>query len=96
MDHGNRSTAPHLKLRTVDHATGMPVFIAQGMIDNTVVPPITFACAKRLCANGRLVGLTRRRGIMHGTVSMKSARDFVAWMLDRIAGLLAPGDCEKR
>jgi acetyl esterase/lipase len=73
----------------------MPVFIAQGMMDDTVVPSVTLAYQKRLCANGSLVSLTRLPEVGHGTVAMKSAGDAVAWMSDRFAGLPAPSDCEK-
>jgi acetyl esterase/lipase len=71
----------------------VPVYIAQGMMDDTVVPSVTFGYAKRLCANGSLVSLTRLPDVGHGTVAMKSARDAVAWMSDRFAGLPAPSDC---
>jgi hypothetical protein len=64
----------------------MPVFIAQGMMDDTVVPSVTLAYEKRLCANGSLVSLMRLSDVGHGTVAMKSARDAVAWMSDRLAG----------
>ena len=74
----------------------VPVYIAQGMMDDAVVPSVTFGYAKRLCANGSLVSLTRLPDVGHGTVAMKSACDVVAWMSDRFAGLPAPSDCEKR
>jgi acetyl esterase/lipase len=74
---------------------GMPVFIAQGMTDGTVVPSVTLAYEKRLCANGSLVSLMRLPDVGHGTVAMKSARDAVAWISDRFAGQPAPSACEK-
>jgi acetyl esterase/lipase len=73
-----------------------PVFIAQGMMDDTVVPSVTLAYQKRLCANGSLVSLMRLPDVGHGTVAMKSARDAVAWISDRFAGLPAPSDCNKQ
>jgi acetyl esterase/lipase len=74
---------------------GMPVFIAQGMTDDTVVPSVTLAYEKRLCANGSLVSLMRLPDVGHGTVAMKSARNAVAWISDRFAGQPAPSACEK-
>jgi hypothetical protein len=73
----------------------MPVFIAQGMMDNTVVPSVTLAYQKRLCANGSLVSLMRLPDVGHGAIAMKSAREAVAWMSDRLAGQPAPSACDE-
>jgi len=74
----------------------IPVFIAQGMMDDTVVPSVTLAYQKRLCANGNLVSLMHLPDVGHGAVALKSARDAVAWMSDRFAGQPAPSACEKQ
>jgi acetyl esterase/lipase len=74
---------------------GLPVFIAQGMADDTVVPSVTIAYAKRLCDNGSPVSLARLPGVGHGMVAVKSSLDAIAWISDRFAGRPAPSDCEK-
>jgi hypothetical protein len=65
-------------------------------MDDTVMPSVTLAHQKRLCANGSLVSLTRLPDVGHGTVAMKSAHDAVAWISDRFAGFPAPTDGDKQ
>jgi acetyl esterase/lipase len=75
---------------------GLPVFLVQGMTDDTVEPAVTIAYAKRLCANGTRVSLERLPGVGHGMVAVKSSLDAIAWISDRFAGRAAPSDCEKQ
>jgi len=71
----------------------IPVFLAQGLKDKTVDPPVTFAYAKRLCAAGSRVAVMKLPDAGHAFVARDSAREAAAWIADRFAGAPAPSTC---
>jgi acetyl esterase/lipase len=71
----------------------LPVFLAQGTIDELVRPQVTWTYKDRLCSAGSKVRLVMLRGVGHGLAAAKSADAAVAWMADRFAGRPAPSDC---
>jgi acetyl esterase/lipase len=71
---------------------GMPVFLAQGVADEVVRPPVTRAYMARSCRNGARVRLHSIPG-GHGFAARDSAAAAVDWMADRFAGAPPPSDC---
>ncbi|HMN86426.1 MAG TPA: alpha/beta fold hydrolase, partial [Bauldia sp.] len=71
----------------------LPVFLAQGLDDTTVDPPVTLAYMKRLCAAGSRVDLLELPDVGHALVGAKASRPMVDWMAARFAGEPAPDDC---
>jgi acetyl esterase/lipase len=71
----------------------IPIFLAQGSIDDTIRPTVTHDYMRKLCAAGSKVRLLTLQGVNHGPIAMKSALLAVAWIADRFAGLPAPTDC---
>ena len=74
-------------------APGAPLFIAQGTADATVDPPVTAAFAAAQCAKGATVRFVEYPGITHVEIAKASARDALAWMIDRFEGKPAPSTC---
>lgn len=72
---------------------GIPVFIAQGEADPLVLPAVTQAYMKRLCAAGSSVQLLMLPGVGHAFAGRDSKAAAVAWISDRMAGLPAPDAC---
>ena len=72
---------------------GIPVYLAQGDADQLVLPRVTQAYARRLCAAGSRVvyDVLPREG--HGFVAAKAAHAAVGWMDARFAGEAAPSSC---
>ncbi len=75
--------------------SNIPIFLAQGTADDTVIPSVTQAYMQQLCTAGSPVRMLSLPGVEHGTVAMRSATTAVAWMADRFAGNPAPSDCAK-
>lgn len=73
--------------------SGVPVFLAQGTADTTVLPEITARFMETLCRHGAKVDYNGYEGVTHTFIGRDSARDAVAWMADRFAGAPAPNDC---
>ena len=71
----------------------IPVFVAQGAADGTVVPSVTRNYVRQLCSAGSKVRMLTMPGIGHGTIAMRSSRIAIAWIADRFAGRTAPDDC---
>jgi hypothetical protein len=71
---------------------GIPLFLAQGVADEVVRPPVTRAYMARTCRNGGRVRFLSIPG-GHGFAARDSAAAAVEWMADRFAGALAPSDC---
>jgi acetyl esterase/lipase len=71
----------------------IPVFIAQGAADNTVIPSVTRNYVRQLCAAGSKVRSLTMAGVGHGAIAMRSSRTAIAWIADRFAGRTAPDDC---
>ena len=74
----------------------IPVFLAQGTTDNVVVPKVTYAYMRRLCAAGSAVRLVTLPGVGHGFIARDSAPAAIDWMADRFAGMRAPSDCAQQ
>jgi acetyl esterase/lipase len=74
----------------------IPIFVAQGMADDTVDPPVTASYVKQLCAKGSSVRIVLLPGVGHGMVAHDSAGAAVDWMTDRFANTPASNDCDKR
>lgn len=71
----------------------IPVFLAQGTIDEIIRPAVTQDYMAKLCKAGSKVRLKMLPGIGHGRAAYASTRDAVAWISDRFAGAPAPNDC---
>jgi pimeloyl-ACP methyl ester carboxylesterase len=71
----------------------VPVFIAQGLSDTVVDPPVTEAFVRILCAKGTPVRFVRFPGADHMAIPKRSAADAVAWIARRFEGEAAPSDC---
>jgi pimeloyl-ACP methyl ester carboxylesterase len=71
----------------------VPVFLAQGSTDATVIPSVTRDYMSRLCAAGSNVRLVVMPDVGHGGIATRSAIASVSWMADRFAGKPAPNDC---
>ena len=74
----------------------IPVFLAQGQVDDTVPPAVTRAYMDRLCAAGSQVRLRTMPRVGHAFIARDSAAAAIDWMADRFAGEAAPNDCGKR
>ncbi len=70
-----------------------PVYIAQGLADTTVDPPVTANYVARLCRNGSVVSYQTFPGKTHDTIRKAAARATVEWLRDRFAGRPAPDSC---
>lgn len=73
--------------------TDIPVFLAQGTIDQIIQPAVTESYMKRLCAAGSKVKLVMLPNIGHGRAAQASTMDAVRWISDRFDGAAAPNDC---
>jgi acetyl esterase/lipase len=71
----------------------IPVFIAQGMTDQLVLPPVTRNYVAKLCRNGSAVAYDSVPNTGHGFVAFKASDAAVAWIADRFAGEPAPSSC---
>ena len=71
----------------------IPVFVAQGMTDNLVLPRVTRDYVHRLCANGSTVFFDPVPKTGHGFIAFKASDAAVAWIADRFAGRRAPSNC---
>ena len=72
---------------------GAPVFIAQGLADTTVDPPVTVGFVQLLCRQGIPVRFVRFPGVKHGEIAKKSADMAVEWIVERFKGAPAPNNC---
>lgn len=72
---------------------GMPVFLAQGTVDQIIRPAVTRAYMGRLCKAGSPVKMVTLPNIGHGRAAQVSTMAAVNWMADRFAGKPAPNDC---
>jgi acetyl esterase/lipase len=72
---------------------GAPVFIAQGLSDTVVDPPVTEAFVRILCARGTPVRFVRFPHADHMAIPKRSAADAVEWISRRFEGETAPNDC---
>lgn len=72
---------------------GAPVFIAQGLSDTVVDPPVTEEFVRILCAKGTPVHLVRFPGATHMAIPARSAREAIEWISRRFEGIAPPSDC---
>jgi acetyl esterase/lipase len=72
---------------------GIPVFLAQGTIDELVRPAVTQDYMTRLCKAGSKVRMLMLPGVGHGFAGRDSANAAVEWMAERFSGTTAPSDC---
>lgn len=73
--------------------TNIPVFLAQGAIDQIIRPGVTEKYMKQLCQAGSKVKLVMLPNIGHGRAAQASTMDVVRWISDRFAGTAPPSDC---
>ncbi|MBL8908335.1 MAG: alpha/beta fold hydrolase [Rhizobiales bacterium] len=71
----------------------MPVFIAQGLDDQIVVPAVTERFAAALCKEGNPVVLDLMKDVDHGMAAKKSFHQAVRWIGERLNGKPAPSNC---
>lgn len=71
----------------------VPVFVAQGLADTIVDPPVTEEFVRILCAKGVEVRFVTFPRIGHPGIPAKSAPDTVEWISKRFEGAAAPNDC---
>lgn len=72
---------------------GAPVFVSQGTIDEVVNQRVTAEWAGRVCAQGTPVRYLSMPDEGHILIAFRSAKEAVAWMVDRFAGKPAPDEC---
>jgi acetyl esterase/lipase len=73
----------------------IPVFLAQGELDELVRPSITRGYMRRLCEAGSKVRLLLMPAVGHPTAGRDAASAAADWMADRFEGKAAPDDCGK-
>jgi pimeloyl-ACP methyl ester carboxylesterase len=72
---------------------GVPVFLAQGTVDQIIRPAVTRAYMSKLCKSGSSVKTVVLPNIGHGRAAQASTMAAVNWMTDRLTGKAAPNDC---
>ncbi len=72
---------------------GIPVFLAQGSRDDTVMPSVTIGYLRSLCAAGSKVRMVMMSGVGHGMIGRRSAPIATSWIAARFQGNPAPSDC---
>jgi len=71
----------------------MPVYIAQGLDDQIVIPQVTERFAAALCKEGDPVVLDLIKDTDHGMAAKKSFHQAVHWIGERLDGKPAPSNC---
>ena len=72
---------------------GVPVFVAQGLKDDVVLPPTTAQLEQDWCRRGVKISVNWYPDATHFTVTAQSASSAVDWMAARFAGSPAPDTC---
>lgn len=75
--------------------SAIPIFLAQGELDELVRPSITGSYMRRLCEAGSKVRLLLMPTVGHPTAGRDSAGAAADWMADRFDGKVTPDDCGK-
>lgn len=70
-----------------------PVFVAQGLADQVVSPPVTHAWFTSLCAAEHRGELRDYAGVDHRGIAQAGGVDAVTWLIDRFAGTPATTTC---
>jgi hypothetical protein len=73
----------------------IPVFLAQGTIDQIIRPDVTRDYMSTLCRAGSKVKMLMMPSIGHGRAAQVSTIPAVNWTTDRFAGEEPPNDCER-
>jgi hypothetical protein len=71
----------------------VPVFLAQGMIDQIIGPDVTEDFMRKLCKASSKVKMMVLPNIGHGRAAQASTMAVVNWISDRFASVAAPNDC---
>src|ERR1700712_1166779 len=71
----------------------LPVFLAQGTIDQIIRPDVTKNYMSKLCSAGSKVQMMILPNIGHGRAAQASTEAVIRWTADRFAGDAAPNDC---
>jgi len=72
---------------------GAPVFVSQGTIDDVVNQRVTADWAGKVCTQGTAVRFLSMPDEGHILIAFRSAKEAVAWMVDRFEGKPAPDEC---
>jgi alpha-beta hydrolase superfamily lysophospholipase len=72
---------------------GVPLFIAQGLADQVVLPDTTGRLVKRYCAAGAPLKTYWDPNAGHGQIAVAAGPLFAAWLADRVAGKSPPLSC---
>jgi hypothetical protein len=70
-----------------------PVFLGQGLADETIPPQLTAQMGIRLCQLSTPVDSRTYPGINHIELPLAADRDVLAWIRDRFDGKPAPSNC---
>ena len=71
----------------------IPVFLAQGTVDQIIRPDVTREYMSKLCKAGSKVKMMMLPNIGHGRAAQASSIEAVNWISDRFTGEAAPNDC---
>lgn len=71
----------------------IPVFLAQGTIDQIIRPVVTQNYMNRICKAGSKVNMVMLPHIGHGRAAQASTMDAMHWIADRFAGMPPPNSC---
>ena len=74
----------------------MPIFMAQGMKDTTIIPQLTLAFNKQLCQMGNTVDFHIYPDDTHSGVVVNSRDLAQSWIKDRFEGNPAPNNCSNQ
>jgi acetyl esterase/lipase len=72
---------------------GIPVLLVQGSADDTIRPAVTHDYMRKLCAGGSRVQMLTVPGVGHGMIAVKTSREAVGWISERLAGHAAGNNC---
>jgi hypothetical protein len=71
----------------------MPVFVAQGTVDEVVPPGPNALLQEQWCADGALLAMLWMGGIDHMKAAVTAGPAVVPWLADRVAGRPAGRTC---
>ena len=74
----------------------MPIFMAQGMKDTTIIPQLTLAFNKQLCQMGNTVDFHIYPDDTHSGVVVNSRDLAQSWIKDRFERNPAPNNCSNQ
>ena len=74
----------------------VPLFIAEGLVDDIVHPEVTTDYVTRQCAAGADIEYETYRDVGHFELRTTAAPDVSSWMLERLAGKPAATGCTRQ